>query len=289
VRGPLYLRPKSLNEALQALVEWGERGRPLAGGTDLLVRLRQGATAPAALIDIGALNELRGWTMRGEYVVVGALTTHAQIEGDSRLEHLAPALPAACREIGSAQIRNRGTLGGNLVNASPAGDTLPALYVLEAEIGLLSAGGLRWVPIEQFFTGPGQTVRRPDELLAWARFRAGTAGERAFFNKIGQRRAVRIAKASAAGRVLLADGVVEQCRIALGAVAPTVIRARAAEEYLRGKPLSPTTIRQTADLAAAAVAPITDIRSTQSYRRHVTAVLVARGLSAVASDEPDGR
>jgi CO/xanthine dehydrogenase FAD-binding subunit len=279
-----YLRPTDLDEALQALAEWRERGLVLAGGTDLLVKMRQGTVHPEAVIDVGAVAELRGVRRDGNRVTVGALTTHSQVEQSAELAAWAPLLRQACREVGSAQIRNRGTLGGNLGNASPAGDTLPALYALDAEVLLLCAGGERWLPVAEFFTGPGQTARQPHELIAAIRFRASEPGERSFFGKIGTRRAMRIAKASAAGAVLLEGCRVRRCCLALGAVAPTVVRASAAEAYLSGRCLSDEAIAEAARLAAQACRPITDIRSTATYRRHVVGVLVARGLQAILAE-----
>ena len=285
--GLRYLRPARVSDALRDLSEWGHQARVLAGGTDLLVRMRQGTVKPEVIVDIGAIEELRGVRHSSGYVAVGALTTHGEIEQSPELAAWARVLCNASREVGSAQVRNRGTLGGNLANASPAGDTLPALYVLDAEVHLLRVGGERWVPIADFFTGPGKTACQADELLAEVRFRPTEPGEKSFFRKIGQRRAVRIAKASAAGVMLLDGDIVRRCRVALGALAPTVIRLPLLEEYLTGRQLTPETIDWAAAIAGEACQPITDIRSTTAYRRHVAAVLVERGIRGAIAEGED--
>lgn len=281
---PIYLRPASLAEALQALSRWGKSAWPLAGGTDLLAGMRKGQISPQAVVDITTIRELGETGFQDGYVTVGALVTHSRIEQGEELACLAPVLVNACRQVGSLQIRNRGTLGGNMGNASPSADTLPPLYVLDAEVRLLSSAGERWLPVARFFLGPGQTARRPDELIAGVRFRPFEATERGFFRKIGQRRAVSISKASVAGAVLLEGGLVRRCRLALGAVAPTVIRVPAAEEYLAGKLLTTATVEEAARLAAQACQPITDIRSTVEYRRRAIAVLLRRGLLEIAKE-----
>jgi CO/xanthine dehydrogenase FAD-binding subunit len=281
----VYLRPKQLDAALAALSQWRESARVLAGGTDLLVKMRSGTLTPEAIVDVGAIEELRVIRKERDHIFVGARTTHAEIEESPLLAAFACALTLACREIGSAQIRNRGTLGGNLVNASPAGDAIPALSVLDAEIGLARSGGERWVSVHDFFTGPGQTVRRSDELIVGVRFPPMEQGECSFFQKIGQRRAVRIAKATACGRLMLQDGIVQSCAIALGAVAPTVIRCPRCESFLIGRRLDTPTIAEAGSLASESCQPITDIRSTADYRCHIVRILAQRGLSTIA----DGR
>jgi len=285
---PTYVRPASLAGVLAALQEWGERARLLAGGTDLLVRMRQGVVRPEALIDLSALDELRKISIAGERVLLGALVTHAQVLDSAELSRHAPLLVQACGEIGSVQIRARGTIGGNVINASPAGDALLALVALQADFLLLCAAGERWVASAQFFVGPGQTARRPDELLAGIRFAAVRPDERSFYQKIGPRRAVRVAKAAVAGLICLEQGRVQQSRIALGAVAPTAVRASRAEEFLSGKALTPENIEEAGRLAGCDCVPISDLRSTAAYRTRVIEVLTRRGLSAVAGQEQGG-
>lgn len=281
MKKPRYLSASGLDEALQALSEAGSKARILAGGTDLLVGMRRGALEPELVVDISKIAELRGIQKKNGHIVLGALTTHNQICRSPEMAAWAPVLVNACRVLGSLQIRNRGTIGGNLGNASPAGDTIPPLYVLEAAVHLRSLQGDRWVAVDRFFNEPGVSVCRPDELISAVRFRSFQDNERGFFLKIGQRRAVTIAKVSAAA-VLQMDGKkVQDCRIALGAVAPTVIRLRAVEDALIGAVLSPEAIDQSAVTAGELCSPISDIRSNVEYRRRMAGVLVGRGLKSI--------
>lgn len=277
----LYLRPQRLDDSLQELAKWGDRARLLAGGTDLLVRMRQGVVEPEVIIDLGALRDLSGIYLDKDQVSIGALTTYGDIERCRELATWAPVLLGASREVGAPQIRSRGTIGGNLANASPAGDSLPPLYVLDAVVHLISVQGERWVPVGEFFTGPGKTVRRPDELIRQIRFPAFEEGERGYFRKIGQRRGMFIAKVSVAATLILEEDTVRDCHIALGAVAPTVIRVQSAEQFIVGKKLTSEAIQKAGELAMETSRPISDIRSTARYRRRMVGVLVERSLRAL--------
>ncbi len=288
MNAPAYLRPSSLNEALRRLAEAGNGARLLAGGTDLVIAMRKGLVHPDTILDITRLNELRHIEKKGDFIHLGALTTHSELRSSQALTEWAPMFIDACRDIGSVQIRNLGTLGGNLGNASPAGDTIPVLYVLGAEVQLLSLSGERWVPIELFFSGPGKSVRLPEELIAGIRFPFFDHHWKGFFLKIGQRKAVRIAKVSAAGWLRLENGLVADCRLALGAVAPTVIRLESAENQLVGKALTSETIESAAVEASYICSPITDIRSTIEYRCAMTRVLVRRGLEKIMNEVKNG-
>jgi xanthine dehydrogenase FAD-binding subunit len=279
-----YLRPRSLEQALIALAEWGDKGRILAGGTDLLIAMRRGAIQPEVIVDITCLDELRGIHRNDELISIGAMSTHREIQRSLELARSAPLLVNACRDIGSVQIRNLGTIGGNLGNASPAGDTIPAFYVLEAEINLVSLKGDRWVNVADFFLDPGKTTRKPDEIIKAVRFHPLEETWKTFFVKIGQRRALRVAKISAAGALNLEGDRVHGCRLALGAVAPTVIRLRSAEEALIGGRLDPGRINKTADIAASTCSPINDIRSTIEYRRAMARVLIRRELLKISNE-----
>lgn len=281
---PNYYRPGNLSDALQLVGEWRDRAQVLAGGTDILISLRRGTVEPEAIIDISAIDELRGIDQQKGYVVIGALTTHSQIRDSVEMKAWAPVLVEACQEVGSPQIRNRGTIGGNVGNASPAGDTIPPLYVLDAEIQLASLQGKRWVTVEDFFTGPGTTVCKPDELITGIRFHPFKEGSKSFFLKIGQRRAVTITKVSAAGILNLEGSKVRSCRLALGAVAPTIIRLNEAEKVLTGKNLTEVLADEAADLAGKTCSPITDIRSSVEYRRRLATVLVRRGLISILQE-----
>lgn len=280
----IYLRPKSLEQATAALAEYGQTGRLLAGGTDLLIAMRRGIAQPETIIDITCLDELRGIRHENGLITIGALTSHSQIRNSLELAVLAPLLVHACRDIGSVQIRNLATIGGNLGNASPAGDSLPALYVLNSQIQLISQDRECWVNIENFFTGPGKTVRRPDEMITAVRFQPLIGAWKTFFTKLGQRRALRVAKVSAAGAIAVEGDRVVDCRLALGSVAPTVIRIPAAERVLKGACLDMDLIAKAAELAEQASSPISDIRSTIDYRRSMVKVLVRRELEKIAKE-----
>ena len=284
MKQPKYLKVEKLDDALEALSEWGDDAKVLAGGTDLLIGIRRGTTQPDCVIDITRVAELKGIQQENGHIVIGALATHSQLCMDVEMLGWAPVLVTACREIGSRQIRNRASIGGNLVNASPAGDSIPALYVLDAEVHLQGANSDRWVPVVELFTGPGAMVRQPEELLTAVRFAPFTAGEKGFFNKIGQRRAMTISKVSAAGALFFEGNTIQRCRLALGAVAPTVIRLPRVEELLTGQVLTPDVIEEAASMAGEVCSPIDDIRSTVAYRCHTSRVLVKRGLQSILQE-----
>ena len=258
----------------------GAAWRPLAGGTDLMVQMTgEIGEPPARVLDIWALDELRGITVEPDALVIGALTTYTEIRRSPLVAEFVPALADAAATIGAAQIQNRGTIGGNVINASPAGDTLPVLLAAGADIVLGSARGERTVAADDFWTGYRATARRPDELLLRVRIRLD--GDRTtHFRKIGTRRAQAISKVvmALAWRAASESDPWTDVRLALGSVAPTTIRARATEEVLEGD--RPT--RETADAAVAALGaeldPIDDVRSTADYRRLVAGRVLHRLL-----------
>ncbi len=271
--------PTSLPDAYALLGDGnGAPWRPLAGGTDLMVQLAgEIGDPPERILDIWAIDELRGTTVETDALVIGALTTYTDLRRSPDVARLAPILAEAAATIGAAQIQNRGTIGGNAINASPAGDTLPVLLALDARMVLGSATGERTVAADAFWTGYRQTARRNDELLL--RIRIPLASDRQVrFRKVGTRRAQAISK------VVLAvawsgDGSEapwSNVRLALGSVAATTVRARAAERVLDGA--RPT--NETADAAARAlmseIHPIDDVRSTAEYRRLVAGRVIHR-------------
>jgi CO/xanthine dehydrogenase FAD-binding subunit len=270
-----------------ALLQAQPDARVVAGGTDILVRLKDQCAWPP-LVDVSRLEELRGIACEGAWLRVGALTTWTEVERDALLQRHADVLVEAAHEVGSPQIRNRGTLGGNVANASPAGDAIPALLALDAEIELRGMAGTRRVAAGAFFCGPGKTVLTHDELIVafWLPVRAGWRGT---FLRLGQRAALAISKVSVAVRLCGAGRQVEDCRIALGAVAPTVIRAPAAENALCGRPLDAAGMAAAAAAVCAAARPITDIRSNEPYRRAMCGELLCRALTRLAqtSDTSD--
>lgn len=274
--------PRTCDEVLRIWASVPD-ARLLAGGTDVLVRLKDALVWPP-LIDLSHVDELRGITCDDGVLRLGARTTYTELERDSLVARHAGVLAEAAREVGSPAIRNRGTLAGNLANASPAGDTIPALYALDAELELRSSAGARVVSITAFFQGPGRTVLQPQELICAVRIPI-RPGWRGAFERLGQRAALAISKVSAAVCVCLHNGIVHDVRIALGAVAPTVVRAADAEQHLCGAPLSDAACERAGELAAQAATPISDIRSDAAYRRAMCAVLVRDALRRCRGSE----
>src|SRR5918999_6349551 len=263
--------PRDLASAYDLLSD-GDGGawRPIAGGTDLMVQITgELGEPPDRVIDIWALDELRGISLESDALILGALTTYTDIRRSPVVAEVLPALAEAAATIGAAQIQNRGTIGGNVMNASPAGDTLPILLATDASFVLGSATGTRPIPAAEFWTGYRQTARRDDELLL--RVRIPFVPERIVrFRKVGTRRAQAISKVMMALAWRGDPGEPwSDVRLALGSVAPTTIRATKTEAVLdRALPT-----RETADLAAGVLAdelaPIDDVRSTADYRRAV--------------------
>ncbi len=270
--------PAHLAGALALLAEAdGPPWRPIAGGTDLMVQLTgEIGEPPERVLDLWALDELRGIEVAGDTLEIGALTTYTELRRSPIVAEVAPVLADAAATIGAAQIQNRGTLGGNVVNASPAGDTLPVLLALDAELVLASAAGERTVPAATFWPTYRVTARRDDELLVRIRVPI-VQGREARFRKVGTRRAQAISKVVMALAWQSApDGTWSAVRLALGSVAATPIRADDTEAFLEGS--SPT--RETADAAAerlmAEIEPIDDVRSTAVYRRMVAGRVLHR-------------
>ncbi|HXI27226.1 MAG TPA: FAD binding domain-containing protein [Vicinamibacterales bacterium] len=259
------LQPRSLREALAMLRDEGPV-TPMAGCTDLYVALNFGTLAATRLVDLWRIDALRGIEVRHGVLSIGALATHTEIIRSPLVRKRLPMLAAASAEVGGVQIQNRGTLGGNVANASPAGDTLPALAAADAVVVLQSAAGTRRVPFNGFYTGYRRTVARPDELIAALEI-APVAG-RQWFRKVGTRAAQAISK------VMIAGVVGDEIRIALGSVAPTVVRATRTEAALARGASTAEAQRTLMD----EIAPIDDIRSTAEYRRRVAANLLARLL-----------
>jgi xanthine dehydrogenase FAD-binding subunit len=270
------VKPKDLSEALRYL---REGGKPLAGGTDLLVSVRKGTESPNLLVYVGELPELRVLREEREGLEVGAALTHAELLAHPATERF-PILRSVLQTIGSPAIRAMGTLGGNIVTASPAGDSLVALYLLEARVRLVSEEGERELPIWEFIVGPRKTALRQGELVRSV-FLPWLSGEpQSFFRKVGRRRALIIAIASLGALVWVRDGRVERARLALGSVAPTVIRPKEVEEALVGRPVSPEAWEDLVPHLSAATHPISDLRASADYRRKVA----GRLLLALAED-----
>ncbi len=272
-----YFRPKDLREALEALAEGG---RPLAGGTDLVVDLKEGKARPELLVDISRLEELRFLETSDGLIRMGPLLTHREIASSELLRSEALPLALASAQVGSPQIRNVGTLGGNICNASPAADTLPALMVLEAELVLQGPRGCRTVPFGRFFVGPYKTVLEPGELLVEVRFR-GLRGFKGGFWKVGRRRAFVQSRVNLALALRVEDGLVQEARVSVGSSTPIPVRMNAAEEALRGKPTEEGVLREAARQAAEAVASMSGRRPSASYKLPAIEGLLWRALQEV--------
>jgi CO/xanthine dehydrogenase FAD-binding subunit len=277
---PPSASPDRLPAALELLADSaGPPWRPIAGGTDLMVQLTgEIGEPPERLLDVWALDELRGIAADDDAVVIGALTTYTELRRSSVVADFVPALAEAAATIGAAQIQNRGTVGGNVVNASPAGDTLPVLLALDAELVLGSVDGERSVAAASFWPAYRRTARRDDELLLRIRIPI-VEGREVRYRKVGTRRAQAISKVvMALAWRPSSDGTWRDVRLALGSVAATPIRAVATEAVLEGATLDP-------DVASAAVgaldgelSPIDDVRSTAAYRRLVAGRVLHRLL-----------
>ena len=275
--------PRSLDEALDQKAAHPE-AVPVAGGTDLWVAVNFGRARPPALLDLSRVQELKTWEAENGRVRVGAGVTFARIERE--LLAFRP-LAEAARSVGSPQIRNRATIGGNLATASPAGDSIPVLAAYGADVVAVSKTGTRTQPWDAFFTGPKRTTLAPDELIVaveWGRVDAPGS-----FAKVGTRNAMVIA---IAGLCLQLDPAARAVRLALGSVAPTVVRAPAAEAFAAAavpwdepdRPLADEVVAEFGRHAAAAATPIDDVRGTAAYRRRAVEVLACRALRWTVDD-----
>jgi CO/xanthine dehydrogenase FAD-binding subunit len=273
---PPVVSPTTLGEALAAMADGG--ARPVAGGTDLMVQLAADvAEPPGAVVDLWRLDELRGVGYDGYEVTIGALTTFAELRHSTVIRARLPALAEAAATIGAVQIQNRATIGGNVCNASPAGDSLPVLLAVDATFDLGSAAGERSVSARNLWTGYRQTALRPDELLLRIRFPVERY-RRTRFRKVGTRRAQAISKVVMALSYQEDGGVWRNVRLALGSVAGTTIRAAATEEVLEGGAPRESVADHAAAVLADELRPIDDVRSTAAYRRSVSARVLHRLL-----------
>jgi CO/xanthine dehydrogenase FAD-binding subunit len=261
--------PSSLADALALLN--GEPGvwKPFAGGTDLMVLLEAGKLPHRNYINIWGLKELRGIEVTDSHITLGALTTYTEVQSHPVLQNEFPMLCQAASETGGLAIQNRGTIGGNIVNASPAADSPPALLAYDAEIELISSSGSRWLPYRGFHTGYKQMLIGPNELLARVRMSRNTRGATHYYRKVGTRKAQAISKVCLAALAKLDDDQIGDCRIALGSVAPIVVRCVQTEDALRGRKPDTDTIKSACAALSQEISPIDDIRSTADYRLQV--------------------
>ena len=276
------IRPPTV-EAAVALLAAEPAALPLAGGTDLVIDLRTGRAAAALLVDLTAIPGLAGVTGDRTTIRIGAMTTVRSIETDRILCLRAPALVEAARVLGSVQIRNMATLGGNLCHATPSADLPPALMVHDAEAVIHGPDGERRIPVAGLFTGPGATCLSGAELLAEVELVAPGDGFGSCYLRQTVRRAMDLAGVGVAASLRVVDGVVRNARVALGAVAPRPLLVGGMDAQLAGRPLDRSAAEDAGRTAADASSPITDVRGTERYRRRVVETLVARALKIAAA------
>ena len=271
--------PASLADALALLGNEPGVWKPFAGGTDLMVLLEGGRLKHRNYINIWPLRELRGIEATGTHITLGALTTYTDVQANPILRREFPMLCQAASETGGLAIQNRGTLGGNIVNASPAADSPPALLAYDAEVELVSARGSRWLPYHGFHTGYKQMHIGADELLSRIRLPRNTAGFTHYYRKVGTRKAQAISKVCLAAVGRLDQGGVAETRIAVGSVAPIVVRCVGTENALRGQKIDKETIEAACTSLLQEISPIDDIRSTAKYRLQVAKNLLVDFLT----------
>lgn len=271
-----YVAATSVEEAVKAL---GDGARPVAGGTDLVVGSRQGKKPlPDALVAINGIDALRGISAAGGGLRLGALVTHEEIESHAVIRERFTGLADASAIVGSHATRANGTIGGNVMNASPAMDTGAPLICLGATVVLQGPGGNRSVEIDELFTGPGKTIASPDELLIAVDLPAQAAGTGSAYVRLEYRRQMEIAIVGAAASVTIEGGKVTAARIAITALAPTIHRVADAEQALVGSDAGKAAATAAAAAAAAASAPISDVRGSADYRRAMAAVIARRAI-----------
>ena len=277
----IAVSPTSLREAVRRLEE-NPALVPLAGCTDLMVAIAERVGEPPGVLDLLGIPELSGIREHDGWLEIGSTTTFSAIRASSRVRRSFPALAAAAAVVGGWQIQNRATLGGNIANASPAGDSLPVLSALDARVVLASAGGEREVRFTDFQTGYRETVLAPGELIARVRLPYPPPGSIQVFRKVGTRQALAISKVVVVLVGSSIDGRVADYRLAAGSVAPTTVRLTAVEEAVIGRTLDAALAAEAGRLAAASVEPIDDVRSTAAYRRFALAGVVEQSTLRLA-------
>jgi len=275
-----YVSPQSVQEACALLVQYGDSARVLAGGSDLLVKMKDGLMRPAYLVSLKNLDSLKAIRYEaGTGVIIGARATHNEVMNNRLLQEKYRSVCEAAHSMAADQIRNIGTVGGNLVNAVPSADLPPILIALDARARIVGSSRERTISLEDFFLGPGKTVLEKGEILAEIIIPdQPTTGSN--YIKFGLRRAGALAVAGVASSVTVSDGTCRDVRVVLGAVSPTPMRALEAENVLRGKKISQELIDEAGKIAAAEAKPINDIRGSIEYRRNLVNVLTRRSLKA---------
>ena len=279
------IRADDAQHAIALLAQHGAQARVLAGGTDLLVDLKSTSKGPRVIVDISRARDMRRIELMQNGLHLGALVTHSDIMRSQLVRDTLPALVAAAHTIGAAQTRNLGTLGGNLANAVPSMDSGPTLVALDALAVIAGPQGRRQLPLTEFFLGPRKTALACDELLVGIVIPRHNVGKPTQFLKFGLRNGQALALVNVAASVEI-DWITHTFaapRLALGAVAPTIIRARAAEQYLDGRPVTAEAMAEAGRFAATEAQPITDFRASAAYRRKLVAVLTQRALAGACA------
>ncbi|HMV49638.1 MAG TPA: xanthine dehydrogenase family protein subunit M [Blastocatellia bacterium] len=276
--------PANLNEALRLLANEPGVWQPFAGGTDLMVLLEAGKLAHKHFVSLWGLPELRGIEIGDDAVTIGAMTTYTQIQRHAVLREEFPMLCEAASLTGAVAIQNRGTIGGNIANASPAADSLPALLVYEAELELISTAGARRVAYRDFHTGYKTTVMREDELIRAVRLPRATAGWRQHLRKVGTRKAQAISKVCIAAMARLDGDIIREARIAYGSVAPVPVRVWNTEALLKDQKIDSATINAAQAELLKELKPIDDVRSSADYRLQVAANLLEAYLGRLKNE-----
>ena len=272
-----FLTAKNLTDALELKAKFPAY-HILAGGTDICVLINSNLLVPKGVISISGIDELTGIKEDGDSVELGPLTTHTEIVNNDLINKYIPALAEACMTIGARQIQNMGTIGGNIMNASPAGDALPVFLAYETTVEASCRDGVRRVPFGDFYKGYKETALEKNEIVTKFTIRKAASGERAAFIKIGARKSQAISKVMGCFRLKYSDQV-EMAAIAFGSVAPIPVRLSKTEKFLMGKKLTEKTIDEAVKMASSEVTPIDDIRSTAGYRKYVTGVLLGKFLN----------
>ena len=275
-----YHEPTTLEEACQILGELQESARPIAGGTDLLVKMKKGQISPADVVSLGKLKDMKDASWSGDLFRIGACRTVARLSDSSEIAPRFNALAVGAGVLGSPLIRNLATIGGNLVTARPAADLPPPLMAYGASVLLKSTSGERVIPLDRFFLGPGLTVMKPDEIMTEVQIERPPARSGSSYIKLGTRKALEISIVSVAAFTALDEKkrTLSAARIVMGAVAPTPLRAGAAERLLLGEKPTDKLFQAAARAAATDSLPIDDFRGSASYRRAMVAVLTERAL-----------
>jgi CO/xanthine dehydrogenase FAD-binding subunit len=283
-----YQSPGTLTAACRLLGEWGPRGKIIAGGTDLVVSLRKGEAQPQILIDITRIPELRRIEEAGGKIRVGAAATHGEVASSKLIQRYGKVLSEAASWVGSPQVRNLGTIGGNVVNASPAADTVPALMVLNASAEVFSSRGVRELPLPELFRGPYQSNLNSDELLVQVSFPKLSSDFRTGFVRLARRAAMAISRMSVAVALRMARGGdrIEEARISAGAVTPTPHRMSEAESILTGKKTDEETMKKAAQCISGTMVRRSGVRPSTAYKAPVVEALFLRCMRQALGNSP---